>query len=186
MPNFYLFGGPNGAGKTTAALQILPSLGCETFINADMIAAGLSPLNVDAAALKAGAIMMKELRQLAKQGVDFGTESTLAARAYAPLIDEWKSMGYRFHLFFVWLPSSEAAIDRVAARVRAGGHDIPVDTIRRRYEKGLVNFRETYLPRADSFTVLDNSGLQYRIVGWSDGVETEVQIPDVWEEVVHG
>jgi predicted ABC-type ATPase len=183
MPDFYLFGGPNGAGKTTSAMQILPSLSCKTFINADLIASGLSPLNVDAAAWKAGVIMMKALRELGEKGVDFGTESTLSARAYVPLIEKWKSEGYRFHLFYVWLPSADIAVERVAARVKAGGHDIPVETIRRRYEKGLRNLKETYRPRADFWTVLDNSGSKYEVVARGNGTKIEVVIPEIWGQI---
>jgi predicted ABC-type ATPase len=183
MPDFYLFGGPNGAGKTTSALQILPSLGCEHFINADSIAMGLSPLNADAAAWQAGVLMMKKLRELGERGVDFGTESTLSARAYVPLIEKWRAQGYRFHLFYVWLPMAEIAIERVAARVRAGGHNIPTDTILRRYEKGKINFREIYRPRADFWTVLDNSGPQYRVVGRGQGSEIEVLLPEIWRQI---
>jgi predicted ABC-type ATPase len=186
MPDFYLFGGPNGAGKTTSALHILPSLGCKTFINADLIAAGFSPLDVDAAAWKAGVFMMKELRALGDRGVDFGTESTLSAKAYGPLIDKWQSQGYRFHLFYVWLPSTEMAVQRVAARVRSGGHDVPVETIRRRYTKGLVNFRETYQPRADFWTVLDNSTTEYRVIARGCEERTEIILPEKWEQVMYG
>ncbi len=183
MPDFYLFGGPNGAGKTTCALQILPSLGCDHFINADLIATGLSPLDVDAAAWQAGVLMMRTLREMATKNLDFGTESTLAARAYVPLIDQWKAQGYRFHLFYVYLPDAEMAVERVAARVRAGGHDIPPDVIRRRYEKGRRNFLEIYRPRADFWTILENSLPKYRVVARGQSEETEVFLPEIWEQI---
>lgn len=185
MPDFYLFGGPNGAGKTTCALQILPSLGCAHFVNADLIATGLSPLNVDAAAWQAGVLMMRQLRELAGKGVDFGTESTLAARAYVPLIEKWRGEGYRFHLFYIFLPDAEAAVSRGAARVRAGGHNIPPEVIRRRYEKGRRNFLEIYLPRADVWTVLENSRPNYRLVARGQSGETQVFLPEIWEQI-HG
>jgi hypothetical protein len=96
VPDFTLFGGPNGAGKTTTALRILPTLGCREFINADLIAQGISPLDVDAAAFRAGVLLMRRLRELADKNVDFATESTLAARAYVPLIEKWRERSYRF------------------------------------------------------------------------------------------
>lgn len=187
MPDFYLFGGPNGAGKTTSALQILPPLGCAHFVNADLIATGISPLDVDAAAWQAGVLMMRRLRDLAAKGLDFGTESTLAARAYVPLIEKWRAESYRFHLFYVWLPDAEMAVERVAARVRSGGHNIPPDVIRRRYEKGRRNFIDTYRPRADFWTVLDNSQPNYRVVARGQKAEqneeTEIYLPEIWEQI---
>ncbi|RYG70262.1 Zeta toxin family protein [bacterium] len=152
-------------------------------MNADLIARGLSPLDVDAAALKAGILMMKELRRFAGKGADFGTESTLSARTYAPLIDQWKSEGYLFHLFYIWLPNADMAVERVAARVRAGGHNIPTEVLRRRYDRGLKNLKETYLPRADVWTILDNSGPSYRVVACGRGEQKEVFQPEIWEQI---
>ena len=186
MPDFYLFGGPNGAGKTTSALKILPALGCRHFVNADLLASGLSPLDVEAAALKAGILMMRRLRELAQTGEDFATESTLAARAYAPLINRWRAAGYRFNLFYLWLPDAEMAVARVAARVKAGGHDIPVETIRRRYQAGRRNFLELYQPLADAWIVLDNSGEPGQVAARGGlGLKTEILRPDVWQQI-HG
>lgn len=133
MPELYLFGGCNGAGKTTAALKLLPALGCTNFVNADLLARGLAPLGGDVD-FEAGALMMRRLRKLRDNGEDFGTESTLASRALAQFVRECRARGYGFHLFYVWLPSAEMAVQRVAARVRAGGHDVAPETIRRRYE----------------------------------------------------
>ena len=184
MPEFYLFGGPNGAGKTTSAMRILPTLRCRHFLNADMLAQGFSPLDVDLAAFKAGIALMRELRAFAAKGEDFGTESTLAARAYIPLVERWRAQGYRFHLYYVWLPSADMAVERVAARVRAGGHNIPEDVIRRRYEKGRRNFVEFYAPRADFWTVIDNSKPGYKIAA-EGGLACDEQIFDasVWEKI---
>lgn len=179
MPEFYLFGGPNGAGKTTSALRILPTFGCRHFLNTDMLAQGFSPLDVDAAAFKAGVALMRELRALASKGEDFGTESTLAARAYVPLIDRWRASGYRFHLYYVWLPNADMAVERVAARVRAGGHNIPEATIRRRYDTGRRNFVEAYAPRADFWTVVDNSNSAYKVAAQGGLARTE-EIFDAW------
>jgi predicted ABC-type ATPase len=186
MPTFYLFGGPNGAGKTTAALQVLPELGCRHFLNADMIAQGISPLDVNAAAFAAGVLLMKKLRELGEKNVDFGTESTLAGRAYEALIEKWRESGHEFHLFYIWLPSADMAVERVAARVRAGGHNIPEATIRRRYEAGRRNFIHMYRPRADRWTILDNSTPQYRFVAAGEGTTQEVFMPEIWEKIHAG
>lgn len=157
MPEMYLFGGPNGAGKTTFARQILPALGCKEFVNADAIAAALSPFQPDSVALQAGYILMKRLRDLVKQGVDFGTESTLSARAWVPFLKECRARGYNVNVIYVWLSSPELAVARVAARVRSGGHDIPEATIRRRYDRSLQNFFSLYLAMAEAWQVYDNS-----------------------------
>ena len=184
MAEFYLFGGPNGAGKTTSAMRILPSLGCRHFLNADMLAQGFSPLDVDAAAFKAGVTLMRELPAFAAKSADFGTESTLSAKAYIPLVERWRAEGYRFHLYYFWLPSADIAVERVAARVRAGGHNIPEATIRRRYEVGRRNFVEDYAPRADFWTVIDNSTPFYQVVA-EGGLARSEQIFDacVWEKI---
>jgi predicted ABC-type ATPase len=156
MPELYLFGGPNGwvpkrkhfyafswagAGKTTIAMELLPALGCREFLNADAIARALSPFDADAVAFQSGVLLMRRVRVLAESGVDFASESTLAARAWAPFIKRCQTRGYRFNLIFVWLPSSDMAVERVKARVQSGGRDIPEETIRRRYEAGLKNLR---------------------------------------------
>jgi predicted ABC-type ATPase len=185
MPDLYLFGGPNGAGKTTIALKVLPALGCEHFVNADMVAAGLSPLNTEEAALQAGVLMMKRVWELAANGVNFGSESTLAARSWVRLIKRCQESGYRFNLFYIWLPSVEIAIERVASRVRSGGHDIPEETIRRRYIAGLQNFKDLYLPLADRWTVLDNTFVEARMVAQGKRDETPIVLmPDVWERLI--
>lgn len=184
MPRIFLFGGPNGAGKTTIALQLLPALGCKSFVNADSIAAGLSPLNADAVALQAGVLMMKRLRELREQRIDFGTESTLAARAYVPFIRDCQSRGYTFHLIYVWLPAPEMAIERVAFRVRAGGHAIPIETIRRRYEAGRCNFSALYRPLADEWTVFCNVNPTLQVVaeGGRDS-QTLVHNAAMWQDI---
>lgn len=174
MPELYLFGGPNGAGKTTIALELLPVLSCRQFLNADAIARALSPFDVDAVAFQAGVLMMKRLRTLAQNGEDFASESTLAARAWAPFIKECKSHGYKFNLIYVWLPSADFAVERVKARVLSGGHNIPEATIRRRYEAGLKNLRELYLPLADSWKIFDNSSEARKLIAAKEKGEIQI------------
>ena len=160
MPNLYVIGGCNGAGKTTVALTMLPGyLDCHEFVNADLIAAGLSPSRVESVALQAGRLMLARMNKLRNAGVDFAFESTLASRSFAPFLKSCQHRGYAVHLLYIRLNHVELAIQRVANRVLEGGHNIPEDTIRRRYETGRHNFLELYLPLADEWRVFDNTTL---------------------------
>src|SRR5262245_58874604 len=127
--------GPNGAGKSTFAREYLPNeAGCPVFVNADLIAAGLSPFEPDSAAIRAGRLMLEEIDRYVVSGTSFAFETTLSGRAYARRIVEWQHAGYRVEMVFLWLPSVDLAIARVAARVRQGGHDVAEAVIRRRYQ----------------------------------------------------
>jgi predicted ABC-type ATPase len=140
MPYLYLIAGPNGAGKTTASLTILPGvLDCREFVNADAIAAGLSPLNPESVALEAGRLMLQRIRVLLGQRVDFALETTLSTKSYAGLVRDAQAAGYEAVLLFFYLSSPELAKERVRNRVAQGGHSIPETTIERRYERGLAN-----------------------------------------------
>lgn len=146
-----IIAGPNGAGKTTFAREFLPNeAGCPVFVNADLIAAGISPFRPEVAAFRAGRLMLQEIARHAAGGRSFAFETTLSGLTYARMIDGWRSDGYVTKLIFLSLASAEEAIARVAMRVRQGGHDIPADTIRRRFESGRLHFRETYRARVDS------------------------------------
>ena len=151
--------GPNGAGKTTFAREFLPrEADCPTFVNADLIADGLSPFNPGRAAIRAGRIMLRLMAEHVEKGQSFAFESTLAGRNYARSIPRWRAVGYRVTIFFLSLPSPEMAIARVAERVRQGGHGIPEDTIRRRFIAGLENFETLYKPIVNDWVLYDNSG----------------------------
>jgi predicted ABC-type ATPase len=158
MPNLVVLAGSNGAGKSTAAPVLLRgTLGVSEFVNADVIAQGLSAFDPDRVALAAGRIMLRRLQDLAGQGVSFAFETTLASRSFAPWIRELSQTGYRFHLMFLWLPSADFAVQRVAERVQQGGHNVPEATIRRRYHAGLSNFFRLYQPLAATWRMYDNS-----------------------------
>lgn len=136
-PRIIIIAGPNGAGKTTFAREFLPvEAGCGAFINADLIAAGLSPFAPERAAIQAGRLMLATMAQHVRRGESFAFETTLAGLGYARQIPVWRQSGYVVKLFFLSLPSAEMAIERVAQRVRSGGHDIPSSTIRRRWHAG--------------------------------------------------
>lgn len=156
-PNVVIMAGPNGAGKSTLSKRLLAgTLGIRPYVNADTLAKGLSAFNFDEMALKAGKVMLEHLHELAAERANFAFETTLASRTFAPWIAELRSRGYRFHLFFVWVPSAEVSIHRVGKRVVLGGHGIPEETIRRRYRRGLENFFRLYQPLADGWEFYDN------------------------------
>jgi predicted ABC-type ATPase len=136
-----VLGGPNGAGKTTSARTLLAeTLRLVTFVNADVITQGLSGFDPGSTAIEAGRIMLQRLHALAAQRESFAFESTLAGRAYARWLRSLRQEGYTVHLVYFWLESAELAVVRVAERVRAGGHAIPEETIRQRYDRSLANF----------------------------------------------
>jgi len=154
-----IIAGPNGAGKTTFARAFLPNeAGCPHFINADLIAAGLSPFAPELAAVRAGRIMLDEISRSAAEGGDFAFETTLSGLAYARRIVEWREEGYTVKLIFLKLSSVEEALARVAMRVRQGGHDVPADVVRRRFEAGWRHFEDIYRHRVDYWQCFDNSG----------------------------
>ena len=158
QPRVIVLAGPNGAGKTTAAGAFLQvELGVTEFVNADVIAQGLSGFRPEAAALQAGRVMLARLRELAAARADFAFETTLASRSFAPWIRNLCRSGYAFDLYFFWLPTADLAVARVAQRVRSGGHDVPEDTVRRRYRRGIFNFFHLYQPISSNWSVYDNS-----------------------------
>ncbi len=158
-PEIFVLGGPNGAGKTTTAKVLLPeTLGIEQFVNADLIAQGLSPFAPQTSALEAGRLMLARIHELRSRGESFGFETTLASRSYVRFLQESQHAGYVVHIAYIWLSAVNLAIQRVGIRVQQGGHDVPVSTIERRYWRGLRNFFHLYQPLADTWTLCDNSG----------------------------
>jgi predicted ABC-type ATPase len=158
MPNLYIIAGCNGAGKTTASMTVLPEiLNCYEFVNADEIAKGLSPFQPEKVAIEAGRIMLNRLNQLVESSVDFAFETTLATRSYVSFIKKAKSKNYTIILVFIYLKSMQLAKKRVNQRVISGGHNIPIDVIERRYESGLKNFQNLYLPISHQWYCFDNS-----------------------------
>lgn len=164
-----IIAGPNGAGKTTFASEFLPiDARCPTFVNADLIAAGLAPFAPGTAAVRAGRLMLQELDRHFAMRASFAFETTLSGRAYLRHITRWQAAGYRVKLIFLQLDSPEEAIARVAQRVRQGGHDIPEDVIRRRFTAGRVNLRKSYARAVDAWVVYDNSGSEPVLLDWSE------------------
>src|SRR6185436_1622269 len=161
QPDLYVVAGANGAGKSTFARLFLPEYAdCRELVNADLIAAGLSPFNPESLAIQAGRLMLERVEALAAARTDFGFETTLAGKSWVPLLEKLRGMGYRLHIFFLWIPGPELALKRIEERVRAGGHAIPEEVVRRRYARGLRNFSQIYASVADASLMLDNSKRQ--------------------------
>jgi predicted ABC-type ATPase len=158
-PRCIVIAGPNGAGKTTFAREFLPKdAGVVHFVNADLIAGGLSPLRPESAVVAAGRLFLSELDRLAKARVDFAFETTLSGLVYLARLRRWKAAGYRIEIIFLRLFSSRLALRRIAARVKQGGHDVPRADVLRRFTRGWNNFQTIYRPLADTWAVYDNSG----------------------------
>lgn len=158
QPTVVVIAGPNGAGKSTAAPYLLKqALGILEFVNADQIAVGLSAYSPETVSFEAGRIMLKRLHELAALKASFAFESTLSSRSFALFLSQCRSQGYRVLIFYVALPSAALAVNRVALRVKLGGHNIPQADIERRFLRSLHNLFELYLPLADKWSVLDNA-----------------------------
>jgi predicted ABC-type ATPase len=181
MPNLYIIAGCNGAGKTTASFTILPEiLKVKEFVNADSIAAGLSPFNVDSVAFEAGRIMLQRIQQLLEEKEDFAFETTLSTRSYPSLIKKAKTNGYKITLLYFWLYSPDFAKQRVAKRVSKGGHNIPDEVVERRYYRGISNLLNLYIPVVDNWTVLDNMGVVPNIIARGSKKEEMILNSELW------
>jgi predicted ABC-type ATPase len=164
-PRCIIIAGPNGAGKTTFAREFLPKdAGVIHFVNADLLAAGLSPLRPELAVFKAGKLFLGELDYLAKARQDFAFESTLSGLTYLSRIKKWKSAGYQIEIIFLRLASVQLAFRRIVARVKQGGHDVPRADVLRRFRRGLENFETHYKGLADFWKVYDNSGSEPQLL----------------------
>lgn len=158
MPVCYIIAGPNGAGKTTFAREFLPNdAKCIAFVNSDLIAAGLSPFNPDLMQLRAGRMMLEEMHRLREMKVDFAFETTLAGKGHYRFLLEAKQLGYQLYLCYFFMEDVESHILRVAWRVNHGGHNIPEETIRRRYVRSLANLKNIYLPIMDAVRIMETS-----------------------------
>ena len=158
--NVYIIAGPNGSGKTTFANKFLPDYAeCPNFVNADLIAQGLSPFSPRTAAIKAGRLVLGQIHEFAEKGVDFGFETTLSGKSYVKLLKELREKGYKLHLFFLWIPGPQLALERIKERVSEGGHDIPAQDVRRRFNRSITNFLKLYQPLLDSWIIFNNAGV---------------------------
>ncbi len=168
-PTIYLIAGCNGAGKTTFAKEFLPhEVKCLRFYNADELARGLSPLDPSAAAIKAGRLLLTELRESIRHKDTFALESTLSGRTYVRLFKDAKVVGYHIHLHYLWLPTVDLAIARVRERVKKGGHNVPTADIRRRFKRSLQQLPSAYAPVADHWAVWNNESSPPELIAESE------------------
>jgi predicted ABC-type ATPase len=180
-PRVIIFAGPNGAGKSTHADAILAALGIHTFVNADYIARGLSGRNAEAVAMMAGRIMLTRLKELAALNQDFAFESTLSSRSFAQFLRLLKAQGYQAAIYYFSLASTSLAVRRVKLRVAMGGHDVPADVIRRRFDRSLHNFFSLYTPLADRWVVFDNSVTgTANLLATQEGDNLQIKEPKKW------
>ncbi|MCJ8275015.1 MAG: zeta toxin family protein [Psychrosphaera sp.] len=133
---------------------------CLNYINADLIAKGISPFAPEMVAVQAGRLMLLEIKKCVEAGATFAIETTLSGLSYRGKINAWKKLGYRIILYYFSLPSEEMAIERVKLRVSQGGHNIPEKDIRRRYQRSKENFEQVYKPLADVWILFDTAGLE--------------------------
>ncbi len=183
-PTCFIIAGPNGAGKTTFALQYLPKIaGCRNFVNADFIAYGLSPFDSLSAQYEAGRLFLREIYANIDKRVDFAFETTLAGRSHISLIKKLRQDGWRIVLFFLWIPDVVFSKSRVRERVAQGGHDIPEDTIERRYPRVMYNFIKVYASLCDKVVCYDNSGFQPILAYEKDENGQKISKPAVYENI---
>lgn len=173
MPRLYIISGCNGAGKTTASYSLLPEmLDCSEFVNSDEFAKGLSPFDPSKASIQASRFMLMKIRYLLKRQQDFAIETTLATRTLLKTVMQAQSAGYTVTLLYFWLNSPDMAVERVRARVEAGGHNIPEETIRRRYSRGIYYFFNLYAPICERWILADNSQIPFRVI--AEGSKDEI------------
>jgi len=186
-PIIYIIAGPNGAGKTTCAFSIMPDiLNCYEYVNADAVAAGLSPFRPLEVSIEAGRLMLKRIKDLAASRVTFAFESTLASKSFAPFLIRCKGLGYSIRLIYIWIHPVELAIERVKRRVASGGHKVPEATVMRRYSRSLNNFIQLYSHLADSWKFFDNSSEKAVLVAEkSETVSVEIYNKLLWNEITH-
>jgi predicted ABC-type ATPase len=181
-PNLYIIAGPNGAGKTTFARKFLPQYAeCLEFVNADLIAGGLSPFAPERAAILGGRLMLEQIHSLAERGLDFGFETTLSGKTYVKLLQDMRKGRYLIHIFFLWITNVKLALERIELRIRNGGHHIPESIVRRRFDRSLPNFLHFYKPLADSWAIFDNSGDAPKMIAFEESGKLEILDPDLFD-----
>jgi predicted ABC-type ATPase len=183
-PTVYVIAGPNGAGKTTFSSEFLPDfVNCREFLNADLIAAGLSPFAPETQNVRAGRLLLERIRELARDKQDFGFETTLSGRTYIRVLQQMQEQGYRVVLFFLWLPSADMSVVRVANRVRQGGHNVPEMDIRRRFQSGLRNLFQLYRPLVDAWWLYDASRLPPTVIAYEESGQLAVPQTEQFERI---
>ena len=169
-PNLYIIAGPNGSGKTTFAREFLPKyVKCNNFINADLIAQGLSPFSPQTSAIHAGRLVLKQINDFSNRKIDFAFETTLSGKTYFSLLKALKAKGYSVRLFFLWVPDPVLSLARIKERVSLGGHNVPKEDVLRRFDRSIYNFLKVYEPLSDSWHLFDNSAFSPRLIARKNG-----------------
>ena len=183
--NIYIIAGSNGSGKTTFAKKFLPDyVKCKNFINADLIAQGLSPFSPQVAAMKAGRLVLEQIQDFVRKNVDFAFETTLAGRSYIRLLKDIKTKKYYLHLFYLWIPTPELAIGRIKDRIASGGHDVPAQDVKRRFYRGTYNLFKYYKPLLNSWLLFDNSDSVPRLIAEEKDGEITVRNKELFENIL--
>ncbi len=184
-PTCFIIAGPNGAGKTTFALRYLPQIaGCRNFVNADLIAYGLSPFDSLSAQYEAGRIFLREIHANIDKRVDFAFETTLAGRSQINLLKKLRQDGWKIVLFFLWIPDADFSKSRIRERVKHGGHNIPDETIYRRFPRIMHNLKKTYIPLCDKVLCYDNSKPKYAPVFEKSGKDLSIFDQNIYERII--
>lgn len=185
-PNVYIIAGPNGAGKTTFAKDFLPKYAkCKNFVNADLIAQGIAPFEPEAASIRAGRMLIEQIRAFADQKVDFAFETTLSGQSYKAFIKKLKAKGYIVHVFFLWIPDVNLALARVKERVSKGGHNIPAADVKRRFPRSFKSFVSDFIPLIDHWIVFDNSKKDSRSIANGELGRIEIVDKDLYKQIFH-
>lgn len=183
-PNIYVVAGPNGAGKTTFATEFLPHYAdCRNFVNADLIAKGLSPFAPSNAAFRAGRLMLREVEAYAERNESFGFETTLSGRSYKAMLGKLKVRGYAIRIYFLWAPDVNISIARIRERVSKGGHDVPEVLVRRRFTRSIKNFLGIYSAIAESWILFDNSKKPPAAIALKEDGDLHIMNREVYEDL---
>jgi predicted ABC-type ATPase len=186
MPTLYIIAGPNGAGKTTLAGELLKEIGVIEFVNADNIAKGISPFNTKAVEFLAGRLMLERINQLISLNENFAIETTLSSRTYVSLCKQLIKKKYKIYLFFISLSDYQLAQKRVRERVKRGGHNIPEEVVKRRFNRGLENLNKHFLQLADHCLIIDNSeNTPIKICVSENGVVRKIFEADICKRIIH-
>lgn len=185
VKNVYIIAGPNGSGKTTFAKKFLPDYAkCRNFVNADLIAHGLSPFSPRTAAIKAGRLVLEQICSLAGKNVDFAFETTLSGKSYISFINELKKKNYSINIFFLWIPGAELALNRIKDRVAAGGHDVSAVDVKRRFRRGIYNFFRYYKPLADTWLLFNNADVAPKLIAREKDGQIDVIDNEAFEKII--